>query len=80
MFKNNINLTKLIGVFNNTFIETGVDINPDLLINNANLTSISGLFKDVEFRSEDYYEAGIGSNPQIDFNMFKTCSELQDVS
>lgn len=80
LFKNNLSLTKLISVFSNTRIETGVDINSDLLANNTNLISISGLFKDVEFNSQDYLDSGIGSNSQIDFNIFKTCSELQDVS
>jgi len=50
-------------MFKNTFIETGVDINADLLYTNIALTDISDLFSDVKFSEEDYFEARIGENP-----------------
>ena len=80
LLSNNRLLTSISGMFNKTFIETGVDINSNLLSNNTNLTDISGLFQDVLFSEQEYYESNSGEYPQIDFNMFKNCSELQDVS
>lgn len=80
LLSNNTNLTSISGMFQDTFIETGVDINSDLLTNNTALTDISSLFQDVIFSEQDYFGAEVGENPQIDFNMFKNCSELQNVS
>lgn len=80
LLRNNTLLTSIAGMFKGTFIETGVDINSDLLINNTALTDVSGLFQDVLFSEYDYVDSGTGENPQIDFNMFKYCHELQDVS
>jgi hypothetical protein len=50
-------------MFNKTFIETGVDINSNLLSNNTNLTDISGLFQDVLFSEQEYYESNSGEYP-----------------
>lgn len=80
LLKNNINLTSIEGLFQSINIEVGVDINSDLLVNNTQLINISSLFKDVLFSEQDYLGAEYGSNPQISFSMFSTCSELQDVS
>ena len=80
LLKYNTNLLSISGMFKNTFIETGVDINADLLYTNIALTDISDLFSDVRFSEEDYFEARVGENPQISFDMFKNCSELQNVS
>ena len=80
LLKSNTQLTSISGLFKGTFIETGVDINSDLLINNTQLTDISSLFQDVLFAEENYKDSAIGENSQIDFNIFKGCHELQDVS
>ena len=80
LFKHNINLTSIVGLFTGINIEVGVDINSDLLVNNTALTNISRLFSDVTFNSQDYLDAQSGTNPQINFSIFSTCTELQDVS
>lgn len=80
LLKHNVNLLSIEGLFQNTYIEVGVDINSDLLINNTQLTDVSSLFKDVLFNEEDYFEANEGQNPQISWDIFSTCSELQNVS
>lgn len=80
LLKNNTNLLSIEGLFQNTFIEVGVDVNPDLLANNTKLTDVSSLFKDVLFNEQDYLDANEGENPQISWNMFSGCTELQNVS
>ena len=80
LLKSNTLLTSISGMFKGTFIEAGVDINSDLLSNNTLLTDISSLFQDVLFSEENYKNSSIGNNSQIDFNIFKNCSELQEVS
>jgi hypothetical protein len=80
LFKHNINLTSIVGLFTGINIEVGVDINSDLLVNNTALINISRLFSDVTFNSQDYLDAQSGTNPQINFSIFSTCTELQDVS
>lgn len=80
LLKNNVNLTAIPELFRGTFIETGVDINSDLLQNNTQLIDISGLFSDILFASEDYKGTADGNNPQIAFDIFKGCHELENVS
>lgn len=81
LLKNNVNLNEVEGLFNGITIEVGVDINSDLLSTNVNLTNVSSLFRNIQFAEYNYYGVTEGNNPQIDFvNMFKNCSELQNVS
>ena len=76
----NTNLLSISGMFQDTFIETGVDINQGLLDNNTALTDVSALFKDVLFSELDYEDAPEGNYAQIPFDIFANCSELQNVS
>ena len=81
LLSNNINLTSVEGLFQEIDVEVGVDINSNLLTNNVNITNASNLFKNVLFAEKDYKEAATGEYSQIDFeNLFKYCSELQNVS
>ena len=78
---NNIRLTDISNLFYGLYVETGVDINENLLTYNTALTNVSGLFRNITLSEYDYYGMTNGNNPQIPIsNLFITCTELQNVS
>lgn len=83
LFKYNINLTNITGMFTKTKIPVGVDINSNLFENLSELRVVSNLWSDCKFDNREHaLESEINLyHPQIDFqNLFINNTKLVNVS
>lgn len=82
LFKYNTRLEDITGMFSQTILEVGVDVNSDLFANNPNLKVITELWANCKFDKRAYNAAGTQEiYPQIDFaNIFKNNNRIVNAS
>lgn len=82
LFKYNAKLEDITGMFSQTVLEVGVDVNSDLFANNPNLKVISEVWANCKFDKRAYNASGTQEiYPQFDFtSLFKNNTRIVNAS
>lgn len=82
LFKYNSKLEDVTGIFSDTEIEVGVDVNSNLFSSNPNLKTIAEVWSNCRFDSRAYNAEGtVTTYPQFDYvNLFKSNTRITNAS
>lgn len=82
LFKYNLRLEDITGIFFNTQIEVGVDVNSDLFANNTNLRIVSDIWGNCKFDKRAYKADGTEEiHPQFNYvELFKNNTKIVNAS